>query len=96
MCWKLKLNNLPQKDFEKAFPLAVKACGAGVLNSCVNVSVMYRNGDGVPVDHKKADEYVGLAKEIVRQMQDATRLTFQEGVESAEWSAQCVWFNSPA
>jgi TPR repeat protein len=62
----------------------VKACESGILNSCINVSVMYRNGDGVPVDHKKAGEYVGLAKEIVRQMEESSRLTFQEGVESAE------------
>jgi len=44
---------------------------------------MYRNGDGVPADKKKADEYVGLAKEIVRQLEMTERISFQEGVETA-------------
>ena len=36
-----------QKNLYRAFPYALKACELGIVESCVNVSVMYKKGDGI-------------------------------------------------
>jgi hypothetical protein len=36
-----------QKNLFRAFPYALKACELGSVDSCINVSVMYKKGEGV-------------------------------------------------
>ena len=59
--------SLFQKDFSAAFPYAVKACELGELDSCVNVSVMYKRGEGVAADEAKSWHFAKAAKELQRQ-----------------------------
>ncbi|KAL3077105.1 hypothetical protein niasHS_013094 [Heterodera schachtii] len=53
------------RDMQKALMYGLKACDEGDLfQSCVNVSLMYRNGEGIPKDEKKAKQYQERAKEL--------------------------------
>ena len=60
------------KDMTKAFNYAMKGCELGHLPSCVNVSQMYRRGDGVKKDEGLADKYKARAQKIRKETQDNT------------------------
>lgn len=73
-----------QPDKRRGFDLALKACDLGVAQSCANVSVMYRTGDGVDQNETLAKRFANIAKDIVRQSADDRRRTeFQQGAETA-------------
>lgn len=77
------LKDIIQPNFEEAFAFALKGCDLGVVNSCVNVSVMYKKGDGVEANEKMARRYANIATDMMRQeTEDRERIKFQEGVET--------------
>lgn len=53
-----------QKDMKKAFAYASKGCELGHMYSCVNLSIMYRRGDGVEQNAKLADKYKKKAQSM--------------------------------
>uniref|UniRef100_A0A183CP67 Proteasome endopeptidase complex n=1 Tax=Globodera pallida TaxID=36090 RepID=A0A183CP67_GLOPA len=57
------------RDMEKALSYGLKACDEGnIYQSCLNVSRMYRLGDGIPKDENKAKQYNARAKELHRML----------------------------
>ena len=60
------------KDMAKAFNYAMKGCELGHLTSCVNVSQMYRRGDGVKKDEGLANEYKERAKKLHKEKKENT------------------------
>lgn len=48
----------------KASELSIPACNGGNIYACMNLSRMYKLGDGVEKDEKKAEEFKERAKEI--------------------------------
>ena len=54
------------KDLPKAFELAKSSCDAGHTNSCVHVSIMYKNGDGVEKNMELSKKYKQFAKKLHR------------------------------
>ena len=71
---------------KKAFPYAFKACDLGWYSACVNVSVMYRNGQGVDKDLKESERFARIAKDIQQQHEASReRIAFQEGAETIGW-----------
>jgi len=72
-----------ESDKDKAFPLALKGCDLGKLECCVNVSIMYKNGEGVEANPKLFKRYSNMARDIIRSnTQQQNRLRFQEGAET--------------
>lgn len=69
------------KDMKRSFEFAVKACDLDNMYACANLSVMYRNGDGVEKDLNMANKYKQKAEEIRDEMlKQQQQLTFQEGL----------------
>lgn len=52
------------KDFKKASEYSLLACNGRNIFACMNLSQMYRVGDGVEKDEKKAEEFKERAKDI--------------------------------
>lgn len=64
---------------KKAFQLSLKACEKENAYACQNISIMYKNGDGVKKNPSEAAKYQKIAMDI----QDAHKkvrptLTFSE------------------
>ena len=58
------------KDMAKAFKYALKGCELGHIPSCINVSLMYRRGDGVKKNEELADEYKNRAQILKKEEND--------------------------
>lgn len=64
----------------KALQYAIKACNLGNLSGCVNASVMYKNGDGIPKDLDLSKLYREKAEEIHKLLtQPQEGIVFGEG-----------------
>ncbi|KAJ9581641.1 hypothetical protein L9F63_023182 [Diploptera punctata] len=70
-----------EKDMTKARVYSEKGCELGNLYACINVSQMYKKGDGVQKDEQKAEMFRKRAQElqdqVVKQQQP---LNFQQGI----------------
>lgn len=74
-----------QKDMEKAFSYAQKACNLKNMYACANLSQMYARGEGTPKDLKSAEKYKSLALEMQEEYRNKKQtLTFQEGLKPAK------------
>jgi cytochrome c oxidase assembly factor 7 len=70
--------NLPQ-DLPQAFKLAKKACEAGHMFSCVNLSIMYKRGEGVDQDLKLSKQYEKFAQKLHKdQFEKSQTIKFGE------------------
>ncbi|XP_014243822.1 cytochrome c oxidase assembly factor 7 homolog [Cimex lectularius] len=69
------------KDMKKAFEFAQKACHLGNIYACVNVSIMYRKGEGVEKDQKKSENYKKMALDKKKEQENERPLVFQEGLK---------------
>lgn len=69
------------KDMKRCFEYSVKACDMKQPHACANLSLMYKNGDGVGKDLSLSEKYkrraLELQEQIIKQQQ---QLTFQEGL----------------
>ena len=73
-----------QRDPEKAAKSFQKGCDLGSFECCVNLSLMYKRGDGISKDSELAAKYQALAHDIQQQSAEKRdRITFQEGAETA-------------
>jgi len=73
-----------EKNMSEAFTYAMKGCELGHFESCVNVSVMYKKGEGVEANEKLFKRFANIATDIMRQQRDnQERTKFQQGVETA-------------
>ena len=66
------------KDMKKAFDLSFRLCEQNHFPSCVNVSQMYRRGEGVTQDPELAKKYRQRAVEISNQTKE-TQQTLKFG-----------------
>jgi len=62
------VKDLFTRDMEKAFQYSVKACHLGNMYACSNLSQMYKKGEGVDKNDKKAEEYRSMATEMQDQV----------------------------
>ena len=62
-----------KKDLPKAFSLSEKCCHAGHMYACVNVSVMYKKGDGVDKNMEKSNLYKQRAKDLHKSVTETER-----------------------
>lgn len=70
-----------QKDMQKAFEFAYKACDLKNMYACANLSQMYKRGDGTEKDEKKADQFKKKALEMQDELKkEHTELKFQQGL----------------
>ncbi|XP_053670726.1 cytochrome c oxidase assembly factor 7 homolog [Anopheles nili] len=69
-----------ERNMEKAFEFAYKACELRNMYACANLSQMYAKGDGTPQDEKKAAKYKQLALEMQDEVKKQQQLTFQQGL----------------
>lgn len=69
------------KDMTKAFEYAVKACDLGNIFSCVNVSIMYRKGEGVSQNQAQSEKYKKIALEKKEELEKKQQLIFQQGLK---------------
>ena len=72
-----------ERDPAKALPYSIKACDMGIFEACVNASIIYKKGDGVEKNERRAKVYKNIANDIKDQwtgLRERTR--FQEGAES--------------
>uniref|UniRef100_A0A182X7V3 Cytochrome c oxidase assembly factor 7 homolog n=1 Tax=Anopheles quadriannulatus TaxID=34691 RepID=A0A182X7V3_ANOQN len=69
-----------ERNMEKAFEFAYKACELRNMYACANLSQMYAKGDGTARDEKKAEKYKKLALEMQDEVKKQQQLTFQQGL----------------
>ncbi|XP_052901723.1 cytochrome c oxidase assembly factor 7 homolog [Anopheles moucheti] len=69
-----------ERNMEKAFEFAYKACELRNMYACANLSQMYAKGDGTPRDEKNAEKYKKLALEMQDEVKKQQQLTFQQGL----------------
>uniref|UniRef100_A0A2M4BXF6 Putative cytochrome c oxidase assembly factor 7 n=1 Tax=Anopheles marajoara TaxID=58244 RepID=A0A2M4BXF6_9DIPT len=69
-----------ERDMEKAFEFAYKACELRNMYACANLSQMYAKGDGTARDEKKAEKFKQLALEMQDEVRKQQQLTFQQGL----------------
>lgn len=62
----------------KASELSLPACNGGNIYACMNLSRMYKIGDGVEKDEKKANEFKERAKEIRDSIKKKTSINLQQ------------------
>ncbi|XP_071449769.1 cytochrome c oxidase assembly factor 7 homolog [Hetaerina americana] len=78
-----KTEDLP-KDMKKAHHYAAEACKLGNPQACANLSIMYKNGEGVTKDEAKAEHFKKMAIDMHEEATKQQRqLTFQEGIPNA-------------
>ena len=51
----------------EAFEYAYKACDLNQLEACVNLSVMYKKGEGVKADQELSKKFAFKARDIQKQ-----------------------------
>ncbi|ETN59080.1 beta-lactamase hcpA [Anopheles darlingi] len=69
-----------ERDMEKAFEFAYKACELRNMYACANLSQMYAKGDGTVRDEKKAEKFKQMALEMQDEVRKQQQLTFQQGL----------------
>jgi cytochrome c oxidase assembly factor 7 len=69
------------KDMNKAFQYAIKACDLGSIYACVNVSIMYKRGDGVEQNADQSEKYKKKAVAMKEELDQRRQLLFQEGLK---------------
>lgn len=70
-----------ERDMQKAFEFAYKACELRNMYACANLSQMYAKGDGIAKDEKKAEKYKQLAMEMQDEIKKQQQpLNFQQGL----------------
>jgi len=62
--------NACEKDKDEAYKYNLKACELGSLAGCMNVTLMYRRGDGVEKNEEIAMQYSDVVKEMMKQLND--------------------------
>jgi cytochrome c oxidase assembly factor 7 len=68
-----------QKNMSEAFKFALKACDLGNMEACVNVSMMYRRGEGTDKDEALGKKYADVAREMLAQLRgERPQLKFGE------------------
>jgi len=72
-----------QKNMEEAFTYSLKACELGSMGGCVNVSTMYRKGEGVEKNPVAAKEYGNIAQEMMKQLREEQNLNMSQGAEGS-------------
>lgn len=71
---------LVEKDMNKAFQFAYKACELRNIYACANLSQMYARGDGTEKNEKNAEKYKKLALEMQEELRSQQQLGFQQGI----------------
>ncbi|XP_055533905.1 cytochrome c oxidase assembly factor 7 homolog [Wyeomyia smithii] len=69
-----------ERDMQKAFEFAYKACELRNMYACANLSQMYAKGDGIAKDEKKAEKYKQMAMEMQDEIKTQKQLNFQQGL----------------
>ena len=73
-----------QKNPELAAKSFEKGCDLDSFECCVNLSLMYKRGDGIPKNSELSAKFHARALDIQKQIAERReRVTFQEGVETA-------------
>lgn len=60
----------------KFLEYSIKACDQNELKGCVNASIVYKKGDGVPVDLELAQKFKEKALDIQRQIKEEKGIRF--------------------
>lgn len=60
----------------KFLEYSVKACDQNELKGCVNASIVYKTGDGVPKDLDLAQKFKEKALDIQKQIQEEKGIKF--------------------
>lgn len=63
-------------DKSKFLEYSIKACDQNELKGCVNASIVYQKGDGVPKDLNLAQKYKDKALDIQKQIVEEKGVTF--------------------
>jgi TPR repeat protein len=61
---------------QKFLEYSIKACNQNELKGCVNASIVYKKGDGVPIDLELAQKFKEKALDIQRQIKEEKGITF--------------------
>lgn len=70
-----------EKDMQKAFQFAYKACELNNMYACANLSQMYSRGDGCEKNSANAEKYKKLALEMQDEIKNQqNQLQFQQGI----------------
>jgi len=60
----------------KFLEYSIKACDQNELKGCVNASIIYKKGDGVPIDIELAQKFKEKALDIQRQIKEEKGIKF--------------------
>lgn len=60
----------------KFLEYSIKACNLNELKGCVNASIVYKKGDGVPQDLELAQKFKEKALDIQRQIKEEKGIKF--------------------
>jgi len=60
----------------KFLEYSIKACELNELKGCVNASIVYKRGDGVPQNLELAQKFKNKALDIQRQIEDEKGIQF--------------------
>jgi len=60
----------------KVLEFSIKACDQNELKGCVNASIIYNKGDGVPKDLNLAQKYKERALDIQKQIKEEKGVKF--------------------
>lgn len=55
---------------------SVKACEQNEIKGCINASIAYKKGDGVPIDVELAQKFKEKALDIQKQILEEKGITF--------------------
>lgn len=59
-----------KRDMKKAIEYGNKACEADLMPACINLSRIFRLGDGVPENPEKAAEYADKVKQLKNNLKE--------------------------
>jgi len=77
------IKGVVEPNLAEAHKYALKGCELGSKDSCVNTSIMYTRGDGVPKNERLGRRYANIARDMMKQETETRERTkFQEGVET--------------
>lgn len=60
----------------KFLEYSIKACDLNELKGCINASVVYKKGDGVPINLELAKKYKEKALDIQKQIKEEKGVRF--------------------
>ncbi|XP_078052205.1 uncharacterized protein LOC144478310 [Augochlora pura] len=71
-----------EKDFKKSYQFGMKCCDFGNPYACANLSLMYKNGDGVEKNEKISDSFKERALKLLHELQTSKKqLKFHQGID---------------